>query len=108
MSIYPFFGSQIVGNLFMDIEFKKFKVTTPLGDEEYSIMRSGSTLLISSDKGSSDFVISSETESSIMALGSLTFPFDCSAKVHFGKQSYISLIDPTLNEEFLTCSIEVL
>ena len=52
MSIYPFFGSQIVGNLFMDIEFKKFKVTTPLGDEEYSIMRSGSTLSISSDKGS--------------------------------------------------------
>jgi hypothetical protein len=91
----------------MEITFNKIKIITPLGDEEYSIDKSCDVIVIISAKGSANFKIKNETENTLVALANISTPFDCTAELNVGLNSCIKLFDPNLNEEFLSCDIEV-
>lgn len=91
----------------MDINYHYMDVFTPLGTERYSIVRSTSTLTISSNKGSADFNICKESHNDLVATATLSIPFDCVAEIFLGEENKIKLIDPNTKDEYLTCAIEV-
>jgi hypothetical protein len=90
----------------MDNVPSKMKVSTPLGDEEFSVSKNGSNITLEIFKGSADLEIIEDSDDYLVAKGVLTIPFDCIMSIKLSSNpeigSFIYLTDPLLNEVFLT------
>lgn len=84
----------------------KMKVSTPLGDEEFSIRKNGETVTLEIFKGSADLNVIEDSDDELVAEGVLTVPFDCILSIKLSKKSdtssFIYLTDPLLKKVFLS------
>lgn len=85
---------------------KNMYVTTPLGNEDFTVYQENDILKLSNHKGFIDLIVAESDSNKVIAKNHTTVPFDCIVLFEFSLDSdvpsHISLLDPFLNEEFLS------
>jgi hypothetical protein len=85
---------------------KNMHITTPLGNEDFTVHQEGNTLKLSNHKGFIDLMVIESDSNKVVARGHTTIPFDCIVLFELSSDaempSHVSLLDPFLNEEFLS------